>query len=138
MKKYIFAVVSLFLIATIFSVNSVKAEILGVVGVEVKAYSLTTNLGTNVDRTNNFTPVHKYSSTGTVKLYGSGEHTSIQVRVHKNSGTKNTVWKTFNDGDEELYDEDAEMNVAGNYTLYFKNPSFTAYKLSHSGIWRYN
>ena len=49
---------------------------------------------------------------------------------------KCTKYKEFTTNQKQNYDE-SEASLKGKYTLKFKNPKFTAYRLSHSGVWAY-
>lgn len=139
MKKYLTITGSLFTLCLICSVANLKAsDQYSIVGFEIKAYGATTSLGTELTRSANLTPTHKYTNTQTYKLYGNSEDTNIKVRIHKNSGDKNSRWLEYSKGQTQKYDDsknEADINIPGKYTVYYKNPSFTAYKLSHTGVW---
>ncbi len=139
MKKYLAITGILFSLCVLCSVVDLKAsDQHSIVGWTIKAYGGTTSLGTEVERTANLTPTHKYTNVQTYKLYGNSEETNIKVRIHKVSGSKNSRWLEYSKGQTKKYDDsknEADVNVPGKYTVYYKNPSFTAYKLSHTGVW---
>lgn len=114
--------------------NIQAREVLGVSGFEVKAYRSETSLGEYRTKKEAFT-THTYENVGTVKLYDSGEYTNIMVKVCNKAG-KCTKYKEFSTGQKQTYNENG-ITIKGQYTLKFKNPKFTAYKLSHSGVWTY-
>ena len=125
----------MFAVCLIMSYTNIQArEVLGVSGFKVKAYRSETSLGEYRTKKEDFT-THTYENVGTVKLYDSGEYTNIMVKVCNKAG-KCTKYKEFSTGQKQTYNEDG-ITIKGQYTLKFKNPKFTAYKLSHSGVWTY-
>ena len=133
--KYLKFTLFMFVVCLIMSYTNTQArEVLGVSGFEVKAYGLETSLGEYRTKKEDFT-THTYENVGTVKLYGSGEYTNIMVKVCNKAG-KCTKYKEFSTNKKLTYSEDAIV-LKGQYTLKFKNPKFTAYRLSHSGVWTY-
>ena len=125
----------MFVVCLIMSYTNTQArEVLGVSGFEVKAYRSETSLGEYRTKKEDFT-THTYENVGTVKLYDSGEYTNIMVKVCNKAG-KCTKYKEFSTGQKQTYNENG-ITIKGQYTLKFKNPKFTAYKLSHSGVWTY-
>ncbi len=133
--KYLKFTLFMFVVCLIMSYTNTQArEVLGVSGFEVKAYRSETSLGEYRTKKEDFT-THTYENVGTVKLYDSGEYTNIMVKVCNKAG-KCTKYKEFSTGQKQTYNEDG-ITIKGQYTLKFKNPKFTAYKLSHSGVWTY-
>lgn len=133
--KYLKFTLFMFVVCLIMSYTNTQArEVLGVSGFTVKAYKGETSLGEYRTKKEEFT-THTYENVGTVKLYGSGEYTNILVKICNKAG-KCTKYKEFSTSQKETYSE-AEITLKGQYTLKFKNPSFTAYRLSHSGVWTY-
>ena len=133
--KYLKFTLFMFVVCLIMSYTNTQArEVLGVSGFEVKAYGLETSLGEYRTKKEDFT-THTYENVGTVKLYDSGEYTNIMVKVCNKAG-KCTKYKEFSTGQKQTYNEDG-ITIKGQYTLKFKNPKFTAYRLSHSGVWTY-
>lgn len=125
----------MFAVCLIMSYTNIQArEVLGVSGFKVKAYRSETSLGEYRTKKEDFT-THTYENVGTVKLYDSGEYTNIMVKVCNKAG-KCTKYKEFSTGQKQTYNENG-ITIKGQYTLKFKNPKFTAYKLSHSGVWTY-
>ena len=125
----------MFAVCLIMSYTNTQArEVLGVSGFEVKAYRSETSLGEYRTKKEDFT-THTYENVGTVKLYDSGEYTNIMVKVCNKAG-KCTKYKEFSTGQKQTYNENG-ITIKGQYTLKFKNSKFTAYKLSHSGVWTY-
>lgn len=133
--KYLKFTLFMFVVCLIMSYTNTQArEVLGVSGFEVKAYRSETSLGEYRTKKEDFT-THTYENVGTVKLYDSGEYTNIMVRVCNKAG-KCTKYEEFSTGQKHTYNEDG-ITIKGQYTLKFKNPKFTAYRLSHSGVWTY-
>lgn len=133
--KYLKFTLFMFVVCLIMSYTNTQArEVLGVSGFEVKAYRSETSLGEYRTKKEDFT-THTYENVGTVKLYDSGEYTNIMVKVCNKAG-KCTKYEEFSTGQKHTYNEDG-ITIKGQYTLKFKNPKFTAYKLSHSGVWTY-
>ena len=133
--KYLKFTLFMFVVCLIMSYTNTQArEVLGVSGFEVKAYRSETSLGEYRTKKEDFT-THTYENVGTVKLYDSGEYTNIMVKVCNKAG-KCTKYKEFSTGQKQTYNEDG-ITIKGQYTLKFKNPKFTAYRLSHSGVWTY-
>lgn len=133
--KYLKFTLFMFVVCLIMSYTNTQArEVLGVSGFKVKAYRSETSLGEYRTKKEDFT-THTYENVGTVKLYDSGEYTNIMVKVC-NKVVKCTKYKEFSTNKKLTYSEDAIV-LKGQYTLKFKNPKFTAYKLSHSGVWTY-
>ncbi len=133
--KYLKFTLFMFVVCLIMSYTNTQArEVLGVSGFEVKAYRSETSLGEYRTKKEDFT-THTYENVGTVKLYDSGEYTNIMVKVCNKAG-KCTKYKEFSTGQKQTYNENG-ITIKGQYTLKFKNPKFTAYKLSHSGVWTY-
>ena len=125
----------MFAVCLFMSYTNIQArEVLGVSGFKVKAYRSETSLGEYRTKKEDFT-THTYENVGTVKLYDSGEYTNIMVKVCNKAG-KCTKYKEFSTGQKQTYNENG-ITIKGQYTLKFKNPKFTAYKLSHSGVWTY-
>lgn len=125
----------MFAVCLIMSYTNIQArEVLGVSGFKVKAYRSETSLGEYRTKKEDFT-THTYENVGTVKLYDSGKYTNIMVKVCNKAG-KCTKYKEFSTGQKQTYNENG-ITIKGQYTLKFKNPKFTAYKLSHSGVWTY-
>ena len=125
----------MFAVCLIMSYTNIQArEVLGVSGFKVKAYRSETSLGEYRTKKEDFT-THTYENVGTVKLYDSGEYTNIMVKVCNKAG-KCTKYKEFSTGQKQTYNENG-ITIKGQYTLKFKNSKFTAYKLSHSGVWTY-
>ena len=120
--KYLKFTLFMFVVCLIMSYTNTQArEVLGVLGeYRTKKEDFTT---------------HTYENVGTVKLYDSGEYTNIMVKVCNKAG-KCTKYKEFSTGQKQTYNENG-ITIKGQYTLKFKNPKFTAYKLSHSGVWTY-
>ncbi len=133
--KYLKFTLFMFIVCLMMSYANMNArEVTGVSGFEIKAYQIETSLGDYVTKSENFTN-HTYQNIGTVKLYGSGEYTNVLVKICNNNG-KCTKYKEFTTNQKQNYDE-SEASLKGKYTLKFKNPKFTAYRLSHSGVWTY-
>ena len=133
--KYLKFTLFMFVVCLIMSYTNTQArEVLGVSGFEVKAYRSETSLGEYRTKKEDFT-THTYENVGTVKLYDSGEYTNIMVKVCNKAG-KCTKYEEFSTGQKHTYNEDG-ITIKGLYTLKFKNPKFTAYRLSHSGVWTY-
>ena len=133
--KYLKFTLFMFVVCLIMSYTNTQArEVLGVSGFEVKAYRSETSLGEYRTKKEDFT-THTYENVGTVKLYDSGEYTNIMVKVC-NKAVKCTKYEEFSTGQKHTYNEDG-ITIKGQYTLKFKNPKFTAYRLSHSGVWTY-
>ena len=133
--KYLKFTLFMFVVCLIMSYTNTQArEVLGVSGFKVKAYRSETSLGEYRTKKEDFT-THTYENVGTVKLYDSGEYTNIKVKVCNKAG-KCTKYKEFSTGQKQTYNENG-ITIKGQYTLKFKNPKFTAYKLSHSGVWTY-
>lgn len=133
--KYLKFTLFMFVVCLIMSYTNTQArEVLGVSGFEVKAYRSETSLGEYRTKKEDFT-THTYENVGTVKLYDSGEYTNIMVKVCNKAG-KCTKYKEFSTGQKQTYNENG-ITIKGQYTLKFKNPKFTAYRLSHSGVWTY-
>ena len=133
--KYLKFTLFMFVVCLIMSYTNTQArEVLGVSGFEVKAYRSETRLGEYRTKKEDFT-THTYENVGTVKLYDSGEYTNIMVKVCNKAG-KCTKYEEFSTGQKHTYNEDG-ITIKGQYTLKFKNPKFTAYRLSHSGVWTY-
>lgn len=133
--KYLKFTLFMFVVCLIMSYTNTQArEVLGVSGFKVKAYRSETSLGEYRTKKEDFT-THTYENVGTVKLYDSGEYTNIMVKVCNKAG-KCTKYEEFSTGQKHTYNEDG-ITIKGQYTLKFKNPKFTAYKLSHSGVWTY-
>lgn len=133
--KYLKFTLFMFVVCLIMSYTNTQArEVLGVSGFEVKAYRSETSLGEYRTKKEDFT-THTYENIGTVKLYDTGEYTNIMVKVCNKAG-KCTKYEEFSTGQKQTYSED-EITIKGQYTLKFKNPKFTAYRLSHSGVWTY-
>lgn len=133
--KYLKFTLFMFVVCLIMSYTNTQArEVLGVSGFEVKAYRSETSLGEYRTKKEDFT-THTYENVGTVKLYDSGEYTNIMVKVCNKAG-KCTKYEEFSTGQKHTYNEDG-ITIKGQYTLKFKNPKFTAYRLSHSGVWTY-
>ena len=133
--KYLKFTLFMFVVCLIMSYTNTQArEFLGVSGFEVKAYRSETSLGEYRTKKEDFT-THTYENVGTVKLYDSGEYTNIMVKVCNKAG-KCTKYEEFSTGQKHTYNEDG-ITIKGQYTLKFKNPKFTAYRLSHSGVWTY-
>ena len=133
--KYLKFTLFMFVVCLIMSYTNTQArEVLGVSGFEVKAYRSETSLGEYRTKKEDFT-THTYENVGTVKLYDSGEYTNIMVKVCNKAG-KCTKYEEFSTGQKHTYNEDV-ITIKGQYTLKFKNPKFTAYRLSHSGVWTY-
>ena len=133
--KYLKFTLFMFVVCLIMSYTNTQArEVLGVSGFEVKAYRSETSLGEYRTKKEDFT-THTYENVGTVKLYDSGEYTNIMVKVCNKAG-KCTKYEEFSTGQKHTYNEDG-ITIKGQYTLKFKNPKFTAYSLSHSGVWTY-
>lgn len=133
--KYLKFTLFMFVVCLIMSYTNTQArEVLGVSGFKVKAYRSETSLGEYRTKKEDFT-THTYENVGTVKLYDSGEYTNIMVKVCNKAG-KCTKYKEFSTGQKQTYNENG-ITIKGQYTLKFKNPKFTAYKLSHSGVWTY-
>lgn len=133
--KYLKFTLFMFVVCLIMSYTNTQArEVLEVSGFEVKAYRSETSLGEYRTKKEAFT-THTYENVGTVKLYDSGEYTNIMVKVCNKAG-KCTKYKEFSTGQKQTYNENG-ITIKGQYTLKFKNPKFTAYKLSHSGVWTY-
>ena len=133
--KYLKFTLFMFVVCLIMSYTNIQArEVLGVSGFKVKAYRSETSLGEYRTKKEDFT-THTYENVGTVKLYDSGEYTNIMVKVCNKAG-KCTKYKEFSTGQKQTYNENG-ITIKGQYTLKFKNPKFTAYKLSHSGVWTY-
>lgn len=133
--KYLKFTLFMFAVCLIMSYTNIQArEVLGVSGFKVKAYRSETSLGEYRTKKEDFT-THTYENVGTVKLYDSGEYTNIMVKVCNKAG-KCTKYKEFSTGQKQTYNENG-ITIKGQYTLKFKNPKFTAYKLSHSGVWTY-
>lgn len=139
MKKYLKITGILFFLCILCSVADLKAsDQHSIVGWTIKAYGEATSLGTEVERTANLTPTHKYTNVQTYKLYGNSEETNVKVRIHKVSGNKNSRWLEYSKGQTREYNDsknETDINVPGKYTVYYKNPSFAVYKLSHTGVW---
>ena len=133
--KYLKFTLFMFVVCLIMSYTNTQArEVLVVSGFEVKAYRSETSLGEYRTKKEDFT-THTYENVGTVKLYDSGEYTNIMVKVCNKAG-KCTKYEEFSTGQKHTYNEDG-ITIKGQYTLKFKNPKFTAYRLSHSGVWTY-
>ena len=133
--KYLKFKLFMFVVCLIMSYTNTQArEVLGVSGFKVKAYRSETSLGEYRTKKEDFT-THTYENVGTVKLYDSGEYTNIMVKVCNKAG-KCTKYKEFSTGQKQTYNENG-ITIKGQYTLKFKNPKFTAYRLSHSGVWTY-
>lgn len=133
--KYLKFTLFMFVVCLIMSYTNTQArEVLGVSGFKVKAYRSETSLGEYRTKKEDFT-THTYENVGTVKLYDSGEYTNIMVKVCNKAG-KCTKYEEFSTGQKHTYNEDG-ITIKGQYTLKFKNPKFTAYRLSHSGVWTY-
>ena len=133
--KYLKFTLFMIVVCLIMSYTNTQArEVLGVSGFEVKAYRSETSLGEYRTKKEDFT-THTYENVGTVKLYDSGEYTNIMVKVCNKAG-KCTKYEEFSTGQKHTYNEDG-ITIKGQYTLKFKNPKFTAYRLSHSGVWTY-
>ncbi len=133
--KYLKFTLFMFVVCLIMSYTNTQArEVLGVSGFKVKAYRSETSLGEYRTKKEDFT-THTYENVGTVKLYDSGEYTNIMVKVCNKAG-KCTKYKEFSTGQKQTYNENG-ITIKGQYTLKFKNPKFTAYRLSHSGVWTY-
>ena len=133
--KYLKFTLFMFVVCLIMSYTNTQArEVLGVSGFKVKAYRSETSLGEYRTKKEDFT-THTYENVGTVKLYDSGEYTNIMVKVCNKTG-KCTKYKEFSTGQKQTYNENG-ITIKGQYTLKFKNPKFTAYRLSHSGVWTY-
>lgn len=133
--KYLKFTLFMFVVCLIMSYTNTQArEVLGLSGFEVKAYRSETSLGEYRTKKEDFT-THTYENVGTVKLYDSGEYTNIMVKVCNKAG-KCTKYEEFSTGQKHTYNEDG-ITIKGQYTLKFKNPKFTAYRLSHSGVWTY-
>lgn len=133
--KYLKITLFMFVVCLIMSYTNTQArEVLGVSGFKVKAYRSETSLGEYRTKKEDFT-THTYENVGTVKLYDSGEYTNIMVKVCNKAG-KCTKYKEFSTGQKQTYNENG-ITIKGQYTLKFKNPKFTAYRLSHSGVWTY-
>lgn len=133
--KYLKFTLFMFMICLVLSNTNTKAyDVTGVTGLKIKAYQTETSLGSYKTKKENFT-THTYENVGTVKLYADGEYTNIQVKVCNKSG-KCTNYKEFSTGQAQTFSE-INASLEGEYTLKFKNPKFTAYRLSHSGVWTY-
>lgn len=133
--KYLKFTLFMFAVCLMMSYTNTQArEVLGVSGIKVKAYQLETSLENYRTKKEDFT-THTYENVGTVKLYGSGEYTNILVKICNKAG-KCTKYKEFSTNQKQTYSE-TEATLKGQYTLKFKNPNFTAYRLSHSGVWTY-
>lgn len=132
--KYFKLTLLMFGVCLFMSYLPVDAGSLGVVGLEIKAYSAETSLGTYRTKTEDFT-VQKYYNTGAVKLYGDGDYTNIKVKICKKGGSC-TAYKELSTDKTATFDQNSVI-LNGSYTVKYKNPKFTAYKLSHSGSWTY-
>lgn len=125
---------TLFMFVVCLFMSYTPTDALGVVGLEIKAYKGETSFGTYKTKKEDFT-VQKYTNTGTVKLYGDGDYTNIMVKICKKGGSC-TAYKELSTGKTATFDQDLVI-LNGSYTVKYKNPKFTAYKLSHSGNWTY-
>ncbi len=132
--KYFKLTFVMFVICLVMSYSSIDAGSTGIAGLEIKAYKGETSLGVYKTKTDDFT-VQKYYNTGTVKLYGSGGYTNINVKICKKGGSC-TAYKELSTGKTATFDQNSVI-LSGSYTVKYKNPKFTAYKLSHSGNWTY-
>ena len=132
--KYLKITIIMFALCLFLSYAPTEAqEILGISNIEVKAYKGETSLGKYKTKTS--ISKQTYENVGTVKLYGSGGYTDININIC-NKGGRCTGYYTFTTDQKRTY-EGNNFTAVGDYTLKFKNPSFTIYKLSHCGIWTY-